>query len=190
MQIETAQDGALSLLPWIALAATMLLGGLFAIVFSLVNRLRLFDQRLERLDRLEDLMSAVSRLADDQKSLDLRRLEHVLIDIRDGQKRSQDGLLRALELARAEREAAASQGRREAPTGRDLSERVVNRLLAMDFERIQVVTPLADIEELTDGDGEILVEARKNGALCKGRVLVRGGTLTDVQLRPAYTVFP
>ena len=36
----------------------------------------------------------------------------------------------------------------------------------------------------------MLVEAHRNGVLCKGRVRLRGGTLVDVEMKPAYSTFP
>ena len=36
----------------------------------------------------------------------------------------------------------------------------------------------------------IAVEAVRDGVLCKGRVLLRAGALSDVEIKPAYTVFP
>jgi hypothetical protein len=73
-----------------------------------------------------------------------------------------------------------------------LSERIVQRLLAHGYERVHVVPTLAELEELFEAEGahEVLVEARHNGVLCKGRVLLRDGVVTDVELKPAYTMFP
>jgi hypothetical protein len=35
-----------------------------------------------------------------------------------------------------------------------------------------------------------LVEARRGGVQCKGRVLVRDGVVVDVEVKPAYSMFP
>ena len=55
---------------------------------------------------------------------------------------------------------------------------------------MQLVTPREDLARLVQGDGEVLVEARRDGASCKGRVSVRGGVLSDVQIQAAYSAFP
>jgi hypothetical protein len=38
--------------------------------------------------------------------------------------------------------------------------------------------------------GDVLVEARREGALCKGRVRIRSGRIESVQLQPAFPIFP
>ena len=57
---------------------------------------------------------------------------------------------------------------------------------------MQLVSSLAELDQAfaAGGVGEVLVEARRNGVACKGRVLVRGGVVTDVELKPVYTAFP
>jgi hypothetical protein len=71
-----------------------------------------------------------------------------------------------------------------------LNERVLNRLLALGYERIEIVTPNEALEEFAQGSGDVLVEARRDGVLCKGRVRVRSGRIESVQLQPAFPVFP
>jgi hypothetical protein len=72
-----------------------------------------------------------------------------------------------------------------------LGERITTRLLAMGFERIEVLTPLEQLEHLqAGGEGEVLVEARRAGAHHKGRVLVKDGAICDVKLRDSYEAFP
>ena len=71
-----------------------------------------------------------------------------------------------------------------------LGERIVNRLMALGYERIELVTPHAELEAIAGGGGEVLVEARREGVPCKGRVRVRAGRIEAVQLQPAFGVFP
>jgi len=80
---------------------------------------------------------------------------------------------------------ATSAGSAEA-----LSDRIVTRLLGLGYERVQLVTPLEKIGEMIAGDGEVSVEARRDGAACKGRIVIRRGVIVDVQLQSAYTTFP
>ena len=38
--------------------------------------------------------------------------------------------------------------------------------------------------------GDVVVEARREGVLCKGRVRIRAGRIDSVQLQPAFPIFP
>jgi hypothetical protein len=71
-----------------------------------------------------------------------------------------------------------------------LAERVTTRMLALGYERVELLTPLDELERLGTQDGELVVEARKGGSSHKGRVSVRGGAIVDVKLRPTYESFP
>ncbi len=177
-------------LPWL-LALFAILGTACAVgLWMLIAQVRRLDQLGERLEPLEELTSLVRKLAQDREDLDLRRLEHVVVDIRDGQKRTEDVLLRAVEA-----QAQPSNGESEgvlipmAP-GPTVGERVVNRLLAMGYERIQIISPAEKVTELQTADGEVLVEAHRQGALYKGRIIIRSGTISDVELQPSYSIFP
>jgi hypothetical protein len=65
-------------------------------------------------------------------------------------------------------------------------ERALNRLLALGYEQVEVVTP----RDAVDPDGSILVEARRSGAIYKGAVRLSGGAVADVALRPSHELFP
>lgn len=177
-----------TVLPWLAVLAVLLLAAGVASILALLSRMRGLESSLGRLRQLEELKQSVDRLSVGENELDLRRLEHVLIDIRDTQKRVEDGLLAVLE-ARAQSALAAGE---RAPQNRpvELADRVVSRLLALGYERVLLVTPNEELAAFVDGDGEIVVEARRDGAICKGRVLVRDGRITEVQVQPAYSAFP
>lgn len=167
-----AAAGASALAAWLALA-----------------RLKRMESQLVRLERLDDLVREVTRVAQGGGELDLRRLEHVLIDIRDGQRRVEDRLLAVVESSAGLQPGA---GALALPGGgaSALADRVVSRLIALGYERVQIVTQSADIGRMVEGDGDVLVEARRDGAPCKGRVSVRRGVLTEVQIQAAYSAFP
>jgi hypothetical protein len=180
----------------------MLLGACAAAVWVLVVRLGKVEKKLASLDRLEEIQKAITKTQEDAGALDLRRIEHALIDIRDGQKRVEDRTLAVLEAAQggpripgALVTTGAAPGSGSPPgstSGSALADRLVTRLLALGYERIQLVTPLAKIAELAEGktDGEVSVEARRDGAACKGRISVKQGAIADVQIQSAYSVFP
>jgi hypothetical protein len=164
-------------------------------LWSLSSRQRVLDKVLARLDGLAEIQSQIASLAASGSELDLRRLEHVLIDIREGHKRLEERLLQIAETSHHSAsgetpEPAAGDPRRSAGSG--LSERVMNRLLAMGYERIQILTTIEEIDALSapSREGELLVEARRAGAVCKGRVAIRAGSIVAVELKSAHAMFP
>lgn len=184
-----------------------LLGALVALAAAGVVLLARLTKRVESLERarggaeeLARIAGSVQKLVDAHAELDLRRIEHALYDVRDAHKRLEDRLLASLEArasvegalsaaAGSERSAGALAPASHAVAGL-LAERIVTRLLALGYERIQFVTPLAEVARLSASDGEVAVEARRDGAACKGRVIVRGGAIADLALQSAYSTFP
>jgi len=182
-------------------AACLLLAATTTALWLILAGLKRMERRLSHLDRLAEIEGALRKFQEEHGALDLRRLEHVLIDIRDGQKRVEDRTLAVLEAARAaeyapgalEVSAPASGAAAGAASATALADRIVTRLLALGYERVQLVTPLATVAEFLQsaaGDGDVSVEARRDGAACKGRILVRRGAIADVQLQSAYSTFP
>jgi len=176
--------------------ALILLATIAGLLWAMVSRQRTFESRLARLDRLDEIKRQVARIAEAGGDLELRRLEHVLIDIRDGQKRLEERLLQLAESPRGEggpeAESARAPGEPERQPSVHLSERITNRLLAMGYERIRVLTPLEELAALVDedGDGDVQVEARRAGAVCKGRVALRAGVISGVELKASHAMFP
>lgn len=157
--------------------------------WQLVARARQAEKRLERLDELATLRAQVERLASQQPELDLRRLEHVLLDLRDLTRRSEERMLALLESSRA-RGSDSTLPVPAAQSAAELAERVRARLLALGYERVQLVTPLEELGPLLAGEGRLAVEARRDGVACKGRVRVKAGAILDVELQSAYSTFP
>jgi hypothetical protein len=168
----------------------LLVAGVGALgLWAVVKRLDKLIALEKRLDVLDDVRSALSGIAKERGDLDLRRIEHVLIELRDGQRRLEDSILRATQAALR----PAPVGEPSAPHPHDsLAARIIARVVAQGFERVLLVPSHEELERLTAAGGaqEVLVEARRNGVLCKGRVLLRDGAVTDVELSPAYTLFP
>lgn len=166
-----------------------LVTALLVLIFQVRERLEQERTDLEPLAHLKSIEAAVRRLAEERNGLDLRRVEHVLIDLRDAQRRLEERLIGAFERLQAVDVVVPARAALETPRGR-MAERVTARLLAMGFERIEILTPADEIERVTDGDGEIVVEARRGGAAHKGRVTLRDGTIADVRMREGYEAFP
>ena len=177
----------------LAIAATVAAVGAClaaAATWRMLARVREVADRTRALEHLEELTRDVRALASDRSDLDLRRIEHVLVELRDTQIRLEDALLRHAEATREAILRGDSSTALAIPAGDGIGERAVNRLLALGYERVQLVTRAEKLAELSTRDGEILVEARRDGVLNKGRVLVREGRIANVELHPAYSIFP
>lgn len=172
---------------WVALAALIVLVVTAVGVWTLISRLSVLAGDTRRLGILERIAEDLGRVTHEREDLDLHRIEHVLVDIRTAQVRLEEALLRTLEAqaAGSERDLLAPQAAPES-----LAERVVNRLLSLGFGQIQLVTPVEEIQALNSEDGEVIVEVKRAGVLHKGRVLVRGGRLAEVEVQPSYAIFP
>jgi len=199
LQVDAVRSGD-GVLIWIGVALLFAVIVGFSLLYALLSRTRLELEALSRLEGIENIEEKVGKIVEHHGLLDLRRLEHVLIDIRDGQRRSEERLLSLVESLNQTQENlanAATIGTSGGPplnavhiSSKALSERIVSRLLALGFERVEVLASLDELDELLEQDGEVRVEARRTGALHKGRVFIRDGSIADVQLRAAYEVFP
>ena len=171
---------------WLGLALLLLVGAGLGLLWLLRARLERLAGTLSPLAGLGELERTVRAALSERDGADLRRIEHLLIELRDGARRLEEELLRLAE----------ARGGGEAGTAlvpvvpASVAERIQNRLYALGYERVELVTPGAEIEALAQGEGEVRVEARREGALCKGRVRLRAGRIEAVQLAPAYPIFP
>jgi hypothetical protein len=187
---EASEQAAAALEAWLlaslpGLAAALLLVAAAGAVaaFLLLRRVGELARLGARLDALGEIQGLLARHVGQRGDLDLRRIEHALLEMRDGQRRLEALLLRTVEGARSGTAGAAPAG--------GLAERVIDRLLVLGYERVQLVTPLAELQAAAGaGELEVLIEAHRNGVLCKGRARLRSGTLVDVDMKPAYTTFP
>ncbi|HIF40397.1 MAG TPA: hypothetical protein EYQ74_04780 [Planctomycetes bacterium] len=165
------------------------IGALLVIIWMLWRMISALGEQAEQLDALqglEEIAESLESIAERSDELGRRRLEHVLIDIRDGHKRFEERW-----LAQMEKHGGVSGAMPGIdPQATSLSERITNRLLAMGFERIDVLSPVEEVEAMADGDGEVRVEARRGGVAHKGHVLLREGSIADVRLRDGYDAFP
>ncbi len=168
---------------WLVLA---LLGACAVAAWVAVVRLGEIERRLANLERSDEASGAGAPSKAARDGLDLRRVEQVLGEIRDGSKRLEDALLRSIAAGRPA--SAALEG--TTTQAADLAERVTNRMLALGYERIVVITPREQFEGIFQGGGDVLVEARRDGAPCKGKAVFRGGALVDIAMQSAYATFP
>jgi len=169
---------------WLGLAL-LAVGGATALgVWALARRLDRLRAALGALETLGEIQRSLAGWLGKRDDLDLRRVEHLLIDLRDGSRRLEDLLLRGEERRVSSSEALVPV------VGPGAAERVINRLVALGYERIEIVTSPEELEAFGVTGGDVLVEARREGVLCKGRVRLRGGRIDAVQLQPAFPIFP
>jgi len=155
-------------------------------VWALLTRLRALGERAKALDGIEEIRQSLQRLIAVREELDLRRVEHLLLDLRDGSRRLEELLLRV-----PERVASPEALVPVSPTAPGhVAERVVNRLLALGYERVELIGGAEELARLSHTDGQVLVEARRDGVPCKGRVTIRAGRIEAVHLQPAFPAFP
>ena len=171
------------------------IGALLVIIWMLWRMISALAEQAEQLDALQgldEIAESLDEMAKGSDELGRRRLEHVLIDIRDGQKRFEERWLAQMEKHGGAGGAGGAGGVMPGidSSATSLSERITNRLLAMGFERIEVLSPIEEVDSMADGDGEVRVEARRGGVAHKGHVLLREGSIADVRLRDGYDAFP
>ncbi|MBL8859768.1 MAG: hypothetical protein JNL28_14775 [Planctomycetes bacterium] len=189
MPIESQTD----VLTWVASLTAVLAAAIATAAWLVVARAKHIEERLKRLERIDELTDLVKGLSQGDEALDVRRLEHVLIDIRDGQKRVEERMFALLE-ARAKADispTSAGGGRALERAGTDgLPDRIVTRLVALGYERIVLVTANEEIARIAREGGAVVIEARRNGAACKGRAIIANGTIQDIEIQSAYSTFP
>ncbi len=193
MPTETPFDS----LFWLLFALCAIATAAAVAVWILVVRMKRLEAQLARRGSVEDLSAALTKAFEGRDALDLRRVEHVLLDIRDGQKRVEDRLIAVVE-SRERAALAGDDGSRalvpalgSGPSaGRALADRIVTRLIALGYERVQLVTPSSELAALESEGGDVVVEARRDGSPCKGKVRVANGIIADVQIQSAYSTFP
>ena len=189
----SAADALLSQWPTLLVALVGVVGCAL-LLLAAARWLRIESVNRRQVDLLARIDSSLGRLAESHGDLELRRLEHVLIDIRDGQKRQEERLLTLGDAVAQARESAVAP-ERPGPAaieerGVALRDRIVSRLLALGFERIELLASSSEIEGMVGAEGEVSVEARRAGAWHKGRVVIRSGSIADVTMRASFEAFP
>jgi hypothetical protein len=179
-----------AVLVWIASLTAVFAAAAAVATWLLVARAKHVEDRLKRLERLDEIHADVKKLGGADQVLDVRRIEHVLIDIRDGQKRVEERMLTLLESHAREDNARGSAPAFALEGASALQDRVVTRLLALGYERVVLVTPPADLPRIAAEGGAVVIEARRDGAACKGRAIIEGGRIQDIQIQSAYSTFP
>lgn len=191
----TAGAGLGWLLPWLAIGG---LAGLAAAVIYLQRLARatesLGEQARQAGAQIESLHASLARFAATREDLDLRRLEHLLVDLRDQGARTEETLLRAVQAARTEAGSSGDAKATGAGGAATWVERIENRLLSLGYAQVQVFLEREQLAQLDDASERepvsVPVEALRREVLHKGCVRVRAGRIVDVELNPPYAMFP
>jgi len=172
--------------PWAELATALLAAVGVGLLYFLHRRGERLEKRLEELEGLGRLESSLSSLKEGMDSVDLERLEHLVEDLRDTNRRIGRQLLELTERSISEEAPPAT----DRPVGAMLGERITNRLIVLGCERIELLVGAGDLERIAAEGGEVSFEARRDGALAKGRVEVAEGRLVDVDISTSHQMFP
>ncbi len=171
---------------WILVLCALLLAAATTALWLLVIRAKDLSESADRWSALDKIHSQLGKLVGERSDIDLRRLEHVLLDVRDGLKKVEGAFLDSVQQGRS------PDGGTAAGAGgpREISERVVNRLLALGYERVELAAEDEQLAAVAGGDGAVLVEAQRGGSLYKGRVHFENGAIRDVDMRSSHSTFP
>ncbi|MEM1449778.1 MAG: hypothetical protein AAF957_02350 [Planctomycetota bacterium] len=101
-------------------------------------------------------------------------------------------LATAASAASAGLEIDAASDPRVPPEGRVATalDHVHERLSAMGYTDVRIVTEADLITAELVRSGELLIEARRGGGVHKGRVVLEDGRVIDVRLQPGHGMFP
>lgn len=140
-------------------------------------------------ERLGALAAAMEKLKLDRVEQRLDRLHEVLEDLReDVQKTSADLTEAVVRIPTPVAAPAPHAAPVDAPASDRLRALVETRLLQLGYGNLRLLTDLTGAS--LDGEVEVQVECEKHHMPCKGRVLLRSGSLRDVQMQPVVQAFP
>ncbi|QDV07622.1 hypothetical protein Poly30_31500 [Planctomycetes bacterium Poly30] len=83
-----------------------------------------------------------------------------------------------------------SRGGSDETLSQTISCRITSFLEEKGYHDIQIVTPPEEIDAAFVHSGQVIVEARRDGVIHKGRVSLQNGTPAAVELRPSHSIFP
>jgi hypothetical protein len=168
------------------------------LVGYLVIHIRLvrFEQYLREMvglktinERLGALASALEKLKLDRLEQRLERLHEDFEDLREDLRQTAATLTEAVvHIPTPSAPAMTLTASAEVPASDRVRALVETRLVQLGYGNLRLLTDLAGVS--LDGEVEVQVECEKNHMPCKGRVMLRGGSLRDVQMQPVVQAFP
>lgn len=150
--------------------------------------IRSIDDRLRSLDEhLRQLLQAFEKVQLDRVEQRLDRLHDDLEDLRDATTEVRSAVVQIPTPPVAPAATTVAAAAHE-PWSARLGGLVESRLLQLGYGNLKILTDLADAP--SDRDVEVQVECERNHMPCKGRVLVRNGSVRDVAMQPVAQMFP
>ena len=153
--------------------------------------IRGIDERLAQLDeRVQGLAEATEQHGLGRITQQLDVLHEDLEDLREATKRVGEAVVTI--PASVASVPVNSDGSAQDPSQATPAARIVAlieaRLLQLGYRRLRLLGDLGDAQ-FTD-EVEVQVEAERNGMPCKGRVVARNGSVSDVHIQTVAQSFP
>jgi len=155
---------------------------LAAILWSRLGR---YEAYLRDLQGIQTLNERLRDLVDGLEGLKTRRVEEQLRGVQDLLEQIRNGIQRSLDRPAVVQELVAAPSGQPELTIHDLVEA---KLFNLGYREVVIVNDL-DVAE----PGEpirVVVEARKDGAIHKGHLVLKGRSVTEVDLQPVFNSFP
>lgn len=172
----------------------LFLGGLLVGYLLVGLRLARFESHLRELaglkvlnDRIEQLAQQMDHLRPDRVETLLERIHEDLQRLQDANESLSQTIQRAASQPVVVSEPSMVMSRPESASER-VRALVEVRMLHLGYANLRI---LSDLTMATmEGDFEVQVEAERNQMPCKGRVALRNGSVRDVSMQSAATMFP
>lgn len=148
------------------------------------------DDRLRSLDdRVKQMAESTAKVSMERVSVQLERLHEDLEDLREATTEVKQAVVQIPTPAAREKGGAAERGpvNPESPATRIVA-LIETRLLQLGYRHIRLIGNLAGAQ-MAD-EIEVQVEAERNGMPFKGRVVMRNGSVHDVNVQSVAQAFP
>ena len=150
--------------------------------------IRSLDERLKALDdRVRTLTELVDKKGMGRVTEQLDRIHDDLEDLREATQQVGESVVQIPSLQLGDGHGSERAGASEAPANRIVAV-IETRLLQLGYRNLRLLGDLTDAQ-FTD-DIEVQVEAERNGMPCKGRVVMRNGSVSDVHVQTVTQAFP
>jgi len=170
--------------------AALRLSGEIAGLEAAIDRVRVAVERAAAppadSDRTPDPGPDLARLGEDLRALAEAARDSGETASRRAAEALRGGLADLRDALRSNEGGAPAE--RAGPAG--VVERIQTRLLAMGYTDPVVVSTGDEISSAVESGGALVVEARRAGSVHKGRVVIDGGAIAGVELRPSHDIFP
>jgi len=141
-------------------------------------------------EALQSLARATEAQAGAEGSRDTDRILAALADLQAAQSASAQAVADRLQEALAALAASGAGGGAAQVAALGPLEAAREYLQGLGYSDVKVVTPAAEITPELLAGGAVVVEARREGATHKGKVLFEAGSPSDAQLQGGHGMFP